>query len=249
MARGNLKVALQIFEFLWSISYFVWFRWWEGEKEMQQPHSSYNYMMIKCYRVFDCNTTWFSATKKAFSSSSHELYLKIYDWWCNRDNMIKSRNQWRFWNAIISSGCTKPQNWVWLLRGSLLHSLWLRIKLSALSWKEHNRSLSLTGWKDCWCVMHQKLHLFIYQLCHMLILFSFLWWIVSSAQLERRQKDIVQDFRKTSKTTKPGLGGDKPTTKGSTRPFCQLPPGGHFGGVGENMIWSRTLWVPSTLAF
>ena len=76
---------------------------------------------------------------------SHELYLKIYDWWCNRDNMIKSRNQWRFWNAIISSGCTKPQNWVWLLRGSLLHSLWLRIKLSALSWKEHNRSLSLTA--------------------------------------------------------------------------------------------------------
>ena len=212
--------------------------------------------MIKCYRVFDCNTTWFSATKKAFSSSSHELYLKIYDWWCNRDNMIKSRNQWRFWNAIISSGCTKPQNWVWLLRGSLLHSLWLRIKLSALWWKEHNRSqnteLSLTGWKDCWCVMHQKSyiwHLFIYQICHMLILFSFLRWIVSSAQLERRQKDIVQDFRKTSKTTKPGLGGDKPTTKGSTRPFCQLPPGGHFGGVGENMIWSRTLWVPSTLAF
>ena len=92
--------------------------------------------------------------------------------------------------------------------------------------------LSLTGWKDCWCVMHQKLHLFIYQICHMLILFSFLRWIVSSAQLERRQKDIVQDFRKTSKTTKPGLGGDKPTTKGSTRPFCQLPPGGHFGGVG-----------------
>ena len=75
----------------------------------------------------------------------------------------------------------------------------------------------------------------------MLILFSFLRWIVSSAQLERRQKDIVQDFRKTSKTTKPGLGGDKPTTKGSTRPSCQLPPGGHFGGVGENMIWSRTL--------
>ena len=184
---------------------------------------------------------------------SHELYLKIYDWWCNRDNMIKSRNQWRFWNAIISSGCTKPQNWVWLLRGSLLHSLWLRIKVSALWWKEHNRSqnteLSLTGWKDCWCVMHQKLHLFIYQICQMLILFSFLRWIVSSAQLERRQKDIVQDFRKTSKTTKPGLGGDKPTTKGSTRPFCQLPPGGHFGGVGENMIWSRTLWVPSTLAF
>ena len=76
---------------------------------------------------------------------------------------------------------------------------------------------------------------------HMLIIFSFLRWIVSSAQLERRQKDIVQDFRKTSKTTKPGLGGDKTTTKGSTRPFCQLPPGGHFGGVGENMIWSRTL--------
>ena len=61
-------------------------------------------------------------------------------------------------------------------------------------------------------------------------------WIVSSAQLERRQKDIVQDFRKTSKTTKPGLGGDKPTTKGSARPFCQLPPGGHFGGVGGGKI-------------
>ena len=82
---------------------------------------------------------------------------------------------------------------------------------------------------------------FIYQIWHKLILFSFLRWIVSSAQLERRQKDIVQDFRKTSKTTKPGLGGDKTTTKGSTRPSCQLPPGGHFGGVGENMIWSRTL--------
>ena len=36
MAQGNLKGALQIFEFLWSISYFVWFAWWEGEKEMQQ---------------------------------------------------------------------------------------------------------------------------------------------------------------------------------------------------------------------
>ena len=37
--------------------------------------------------------------------------------------------------------------------------------------------------------VHQKLyirHLFIYQICHMLILFSFLRWIVSSAQLERR---------------------------------------------------------------
>ena len=32
--------------------------------------------------------------------------------------------------------------------------------------------------------------------------------VLSAVQLEARQKDMVQDCRKTSVTTKPGLGGD-----------------------------------------
>ena len=36
---------------------------------------------------------------------------------------------------------------------------------------------------------------------------------------------MVQDCRKTSVTTKPGLGGDRPATKCPTTPPCQLPHG------------------------
>ena len=173
---------------------------------------------------------------------SHELYLKIYDWWCNRDNMIKSRNQWRFWNAIISSGCTKPQNWVWLLRGSLLHSLWLRIKLSA-------QQITEPHWVEGLLVRDASEITSIYlpdmpyvnpfQLSEVNCELGTTW---------KKTEGHCARFQKNLKDHKAGPGWRQAHHKRLHQTILPITTWWPFwwSWWGGNMIWSRTLWVPST---